>query len=49
MLRYAQKRRLSRPSTVQSQEGRLQELLENSAITLQRCKWELQAKSVYHR
>ena len=49
MRRYAQKRRLSSPSTVQSQEGRLQELLENAAITMQRCKWELQSKSVYHR
>jgi hypothetical protein len=49
MLRHAHKRRLSSPSTVQSQEGVLLELLEDVAVTVQRCKWELQSKSVYHR
>jgi hypothetical protein len=49
MLRHAQKRRLSSPSTVASREEVLLELLEDSAVTMQRCKWELQSKSVYDR
>ena len=52
MLRYAQKRCLSSPSTVQSQEGmegKLLELLNDAGVIVQRCKWELQFKSVYHR
>jgi len=49
MLRNAQKRRLSSPSTVESREGVLLELLEDAAVTMQRLQWELQSKSVYHR
>ena len=52
MLRYAQKRCLSSPSTVQSQEGiegKFLELLDDAAVLGQKCKWELQSKSVYHR
>ena len=52
MLRNAQKRCLSSPSTVQSQEGmegKLLELLDDAIVIVQRCKWELQSKSVYHR
>ena len=49
MLRNAQKRRLSSSSTVESREGVLLELLEDAVVTVQRCKWELQSKSVYHR
>lgn len=52
MLRCAQKRCLSSPSTVQSQEGmegNLLELLDDVAVIVQRCKWELQFKSFYHR
>ena len=49
MLRNDQKRRLSSPSTMQSQEGVLLELLQEAAVTGQRCKWESQSKSVYHR
>ena len=49
MLRNAQKRRLSSSSTVESREGVLLELLEDAAVLGQRCKWELQSKSVYHR
>ena len=49
MLRNAQKRRLSTSSTVESREGVLLELLEDAAVTIQRLKWELESKSVYHR
>ena len=49
MLRNAQKRRLSSSSTVESREGVLLELLEDAAVTIQRLKWELESKSVYHR
>ena len=52
MQRCAQKRFLSSPSTVQSQEGmegKLLELLDDTDVLVQRCKWELQLKSVYHR
>ena len=49
MLRHAQKRRLSSPSTVESREGVLLQLMEDAAVTMQRCKWELQSNNVYHR
>jgi len=52
MRRYAQKRCLCSPSTVKSQEGmegKLLGLLDDAAVLGQRCKWELQSKSVSHR
>ena len=52
MLRCAQKRCLSSSSTVQSLEGmdeKLLELRDGAAVLVQRCKWELQFKSVYNR